>query len=123
MRIFFNKFVSIAVHLICIAFQLTNCILPSIIVHEATNGVKFDITLLLSNRYFWILLFLQIIYAYITYHETKRTKESDDRLKTAIETEEILLYAHVTDLIKKKEFDSADKAMEMIDKYEERRSK
>ena len=123
MRWLFNAAICILIELLGIVINIANAFLTNIVIYEATSGFSFDWSLLISNRIFWITLVMQLAYGIVTIGVHIKNKNSDERLAKAIEDKEIELLSQVVVYSKKGDFDSANKVIKILDKFEERRNK
>lgn len=123
MRWLFNAAICILIELLGIVINIANAFLTNIVIYEATSGFSFDWSLLISNRIFWITLVIQLAYGIITICVHIKNKNSDGRLVEAIEDKEIELLSQVVVYSEKGDFDSANKVIKILDKFEKRRKK
>ena len=123
MRWLFNTAICILIELLGIVINIANAFLTDIVIYETTSGLSFDCSLLLSNPIFWLILVTQLSYGIATTSFHIKNKNSDKRLARAIEDKEIALLSQVVVYSKKGDFDSANKVIKILDKFEERRNK
>ena len=123
MRWLFNKVSCFLIEILGIVINIANAFLTNIAVYEASNGLSFDWGLLFSNPLFWVISITQFAYGIATVCVHIKNRNSDKRLKQAIEDKEIALITQVVSYSKKGDFDSANKVIKILDKFEERRTK
>ena len=123
MRWLCNKFIFILVQALCIIINIAISFLFDVVMYEASSGLTFNWWLLLTNRYFWIVLILQVLYGIIAAYVAIKNKNSDDRVQQAIEDEEIVLVTQISENVKRGDFDSANKIIKILDKLQKRRNR
>lgn len=123
MRWFFNKIVCILIEILGIVINAANAFLTNIAVYEVTSGLSFDWGKLLANKLFWIVFISQIAYGITAFCVNAKSKSSDERLKQAIEDEEIVLVGEIGNKIKEGDFDSVNKIIKVLDKLQKRRKR
>ena len=123
MRWFFRPLACIAFHTLGIAINILNSFAQDIIIYEATEGISFDWNLLFSNKFFWFLFFIQVVYGIASAYANYKNNESDRQVAKAIDNCKINLIDQVSDFTKVKDFDSAKEVLEILDKIDERGNK
>lgn len=122
MRLFFSKAIFVLIQLFCVILNIANSFLSDVAMYETTSGLSFNWWLLVTKPSFWIIIILQVLYAIATAYITIKNEKSDARLKKAIEDQEIKLMSQAVNFSKKGDFDSANKVIKILDKFEERRN-
>lgn len=117
----FNAIVCILFQLLGIVINVANAFLTNIAVYEASTGLTFDWSQLLTNNVFWIVVITQFAYGILTICVHLKNRSSDERLKKAIEDEEIVLVSEIGNKVKEGDFDSVKKILKVLDKLRKRR--
>ena len=101
--------------------QIINGFIGDIIVNEITNGFKFNWSLLLTNRTFWLFFILQVVHFIIVFTTKKAEAKVDDSITEAINKSEIELLCIITQRTREGDFKSAHKTIKIFDKIEKKR--
>ena len=123
MRWFFSKIICILIEILGIVINVANAFLTNIAVYEVTSGLSFDWGKLLTNKLFWIVFVSQIAYGIAAFCVNAKNKSSDERLKKAIEDEEIVLVGEIGNKVKEGDFVSVNKIIKVLDKLQRRRKR
>lgn len=119
----FNKIIFILFEFLGLVINVANAFLTNIAVYEASTGLTFDWSKLLINKVFWIVVISQFTYGILTICVNLKNKNSDERLKKAIEDEEIVLVNEIGNKVKEGDFDSVKKILKVLDKLRKRRGR
>ena len=120
-RIFFCTLAKVFVASVSLLVEIANLFLSNIVIYEATEGVRFDAFLLLKNPLFWIVLIMNVAYFIISHIIKQVEKETDKKVEKAITDNSIQIIESVTQNVKKHDFESAKKALKILDKLQRRR--
>ena len=87
MRFFRNILLCIILEVFATVIQIANMFLSNVAIYEATNNINFDFSLLLKNVFFWIVLILQLAYAFFcVIIKILSTNADDEALKSINDT-------------------------------------
>ena len=123
MHVFWSKAAVILSAIFGAIIQIANLFLGNIIIFETTENVRFDWNKLFHSKLFWGVVIVLFAYYVICYLLSKAAKENDSKAERAIEDNVVKLYNTAGKLGRKKDFENAEKVLNIIDKFEERRKK
>ena len=120
-RIIFCTLAKVFVASVSLLVEIANLFLSNIVIYEATEGVRFDAFLLLKNPLFWIVLIINVAYFIISHILKQVEEETDKKVEKAIADNSIQIIKSVTKNVKKNNYESADKALKILDELQRRR--
>ena len=123
MATFFGKATKILVGALSVIVQVANLFLGNIIVFEATEGVLFDWMSLLKSKLFWGVLIFNVIYYTLPFVLKQQNERIDEELEKAISEKSVELINFVAESVKQKDFESSNKTIKVLDKFQKRRRK
>lgn len=118
MHVIANKWICFLFEFLCTIIQLANSFLTNISIYEASEGVSFDFSKLLSNRTFWLVLVLQIVWIILCVIANRLQAHDDSAVKDAYANGTIALIDHAVDCSKKGDYYSAERTLKILDKLE-----
>ena len=123
MSFIYTKASKILVAIVSLIFELANAFGGNIIIYEVTEGINFNWELLLKNRFFWIILIIDIIYYAIPIIIHQELQSNDKKLEEAISNNSVKLVDLATDFAANGDFASSKKVLKILDKFQKRRRK
>ena len=116
-----DKTLCILVEMFAFAVQVANAFLTNIAFYESTEGIQFDYCALINNKVFWIVIVVQVAYWISSLIVRHIMKAEDDKVEDAIDRGSIKLLNTAVSFIETKDFVSAQKALDMFDKIQEKK--
>lgn len=123
MHVIWSKAAVIFFTLLGAVIQIANLFVGNIIVYEATEKVKFDWEKLLHSKLFWFVVIVQLSYYLLSFLLSRVAKANDNRAVRAIERNIVKLINTAEKMARKKDFENAEKTLDILDKLVERRKK
>ncbi len=123
MNSLFSKAAKIIVAILSVVGQVANLFLGNILVYEATENHPFNWLRLLKNPIFWIICIITIVYYFLSSVVNHRNRVVDENVEKAISDSKVVIIQVITDNVKKDNFESADKAIRVLDKMQRRSRK
>lgn len=121
MGIIFGKIARFFIGVVGIAIEVFNLFSGDIIIYEVTEGIKFDWNALLTNATFWIVIVVEIVYYVSLLFVTQKVKVKDKALEKAYSKASVKIVGEFTKSVTKKDFESCEKTLEMLDELQKRR--
>ena len=120
MQFLFSKVSRIIAGIISGIIQVSNMFLGNIIIYESTEKIKFDWYALLSNRLFWIVVIVTVIYYSIPLIIKQNEAVKDEALDKAISDSLVKIVDLVAKNAKQGNYESCDKLLNVLDKLKKR---
>ena len=119
----FGKMAKILVATFSFLVQVANMFLANIIVYEATEGIKFNVNMLFTNKLFWITIAFNLVYYAIPLIIKQKSDSVDEALEEAISQGSVSLVHSITQSAQNGDFESSKKMMKILDQIQKRRRK
>ena len=123
MNSLFSKAARIIVAILSVVGQVANLFLGNILVYEATETHPFNWLRLLKNPVFWIICVFTIVYYFLSSVVNHRNRVVDENVENAISESTVVIIQTITENVKQERFESAEKAIRVLDKMQRRSQK
>lgn len=112
------QLINLAIQIIMFVADFALAFYQDIVIYEITEGIRFNWTILINNKPFWILIFGQVIHLLLWLLSEQRTKkriqEENRRLARAIEASEIIIVRSIPGLIEQDRLETANEALNIL---------
>ena len=123
MNALFSRAAKSIVAILSVVGQVANLFLGNILVDEATENHPFNWLRLLKNPIFWTICIITIVYYCLSSVVNHRNRIMDEKVENAISESKVEIIQVTTDNVKKEIFETADKAIRVLDKMQRRSRK
>lgn len=123
MLLFQNKTIVILFQILLIVADVANVCLSNILDYETTTGLKYNLSAMLHNKCFWLLLLIQVLHILLVQTVSAINKQNDKNVENAIEKQQIQLLSQVAKETKKGNYEKAKEVMKIFDKLGKRRNR
>lgn len=123
MNSLFSKAAKIIVAILSVVGQVANLFLGNILVYEATEPHPFNWLRLFKNPVFWTICVFTIVYYFLSSVVNHRNRVVDENVEKAISESTVEIIQTITENVKKEKFESAEKAIKVLDKMQRRSRK
>ena len=121
MNYLFSKISRVIEIIFAILLEIANMFVGDII--KISDGFSFDWNKLFRSPFFWIVIIISVLYHSIPFIVKQDEKEKDQALDYAYSQTERSLLEAIPSVFREKDFESLDKAIEVLDDLQTRRKK
>lgn len=121
MNYFFSKISRIIAIVFAVLLEIANMFIGNII--QFSDGFSFDWNKLLHSPFFWIVIIISVVYHSIPFVTRQDEKETDEALDKAFSQTEVSILKSIPTVFREKDFESLDKAIDVLDDLQNRRDR
>ena len=123
MQMIWSKIAVLFIWALGTVIQIANIFVGNIIIYETTEKISFDWEKLIHSRLFWGVVIVEVSHSLLSFLINRTARKNDDQVECAIDKNVVKLYNTAGKFGRKKDFESAEKVLDIIDKLEERRKR